>query len=71
MRQYIFKNKIIFFICTYYWKLNLLFYFRVNRLERDTNQKRTLLEEQRSKLKQVQSSAKTDANAVVSTFYYH
>lgn len=37
---------------------------RVNRLERDTNQKRTLLEEQRSKLKQVQSSAKTDANAV-------
>ncbi|CAC5388803.1 CNTLN [Mytilus coruscus] len=37
---------------------------RINRLERDTNQKRTLLEEQRSKLKQVQSSAKTDANAV-------
>ncbi|XP_052101260.1 centlein-like isoform X3 [Mytilus californianus] len=37
---------------------------RINRLERDTSQKRTLLEEQRSKLKQVQSSAKTDANAV-------
>ncbi|XP_063434293.1 centlein-like isoform X2 [Mytilus trossulus] len=37
---------------------------RINRLERDTSQKRNLLEEQRSKLKQVQSSAKTDANAV-------
>lgn len=37
---------------------------RVNRLERDTSQKRTLLEEQKSKLKQVQSSAKTDANAM-------
>ena len=42
------------------------YFYRVNRLERDTSQKRTLLEEQRSKLKQVQSTAKTDANAMVS-----
>ena len=45
-----------------------IYFFRVNRLERDTSQKRNLLEEQKSKLKQIQSSAKTDANAVVSIY---
>ncbi|KAL5004814.1 hypothetical protein ScPMuIL_018270, partial [Solemya velum] len=35
---------------------------RINSLERDTKQKRILLEEQRSKMRHVQESAKTDAN---------
>lgn len=43
-----------------------LFLCRVSRLERDNNQKRTLLEDQRVKLKLAQTNAKSEQNANVS-----
>ena len=40
--------------------------YRINHLERDTSQKRALLDDMRSKLRQAQDSVRSDNNVVVS-----
>ena len=45
-------------------------YFRLSRTERDNNQKRTLLEDQRTRVKQALESAKSDAESLVSFLNY-
>ena len=41
-------------------------FFRVSRAERDSSQKRTLLEDQRNRVKTALESAKADAESLVS-----
>ena len=43
-------------------------YYRVSRIERDNNQKRTLLGDQRSRVKQALENAKSDADSLVSNY---
>ena len=49
---------------------NYVMYYRVSRIERDNNQKRMLLGDQRSRVKQALENAKSDADSLVSNWKF-